>query len=96
MIKTKKTLENGTQRKEHGNAMIYVLIAIVLFGVLTVAMSRQNNQADGQDLSDEQVELYANELLQYVASAQQAVDMMLASGSEVNDLIFFKSWQCWL
>ena len=88
MIKTNKTLENGSHSQERGNAMVYVLIAIALFGFLTVAMSRQNNQADGQDLSDEQVDLYVNELINYVAAAQQAADMMLMSGSEVDDLIF--------
>ena len=73
---------------ERGNAMIYVLIALALFGALTFALSNQNNQADGQNIDDEVAELYTNELLEYVVSAQQVVDMMLASGSEVDDLSF--------
>lgn len=68
--------------------MIYVLLAIALLGFLTVTMSRQANQSDGQDLDDEMAELYANELIEYVASAQQAIDMMIATGSEIDDLNF--------
>lgn len=71
-----------------GNAMIYVLIALALFGALTVTLSSQNNQADGEDIDNEVAALYANELLEYVASAQQVVDMMQATGAEVNDLDF--------
>lgn len=78
----------NNQAKQRGNAMVYVLIALALFGFLTITLSSQNDQADGQDLDDEQAVLYANELISYVASAQQAVDMMLATGSEIDDLDF--------
>lgn len=68
--------------------MIYVLLAIALLGFLTVTLSRQNDQADGQEISDELAELYANELMEYVAAAENVVTMMIATGSEVNDLVF--------
>jgi len=51
--------------REDGNAMIYVLLAIALFGILTATLSGQNNDADGQDIDDEQIEFYASELLEY-------------------------------
>ena len=73
---------------QSGNAMIYVLIALALFGFLTLTLSRSNNQADGQDIDDEQAELYALELMEYAASAQAVVDQMLFSGSEIDDLDF--------
>lgn len=71
-----------------GNAMVYVLIALALLGFLTITLSNQGDQADGQDISDEQAQLYANELISYVTSAQQVVDMMMATGSEIDDLSF--------
>lgn len=86
-LKQKNEILNN-QSKQGGNAMVYVLIALALFGFLTITLSSQNDQADGQDLDNEQAELYANELISYVASAQQAVDMMLATGSEISDLDF--------
>jgi hypothetical protein len=73
---------------ESGNALIYVLIALTLFGFLTVTLARQNMQSENMDLIDERVELYVSEMIEYVASTQQAVDMMLTSGSSVAQLDF--------
>ncbi len=75
-------------KKQGGNAMIYVLIALALFGGLTITLSNQNTQADGQNISDEQATFYAAELITYAASARQAVELLLASGSEIDDLDF--------
>ena len=76
--------ENNTS----GNAMIYVLVAIALFGILTATLSSQNNQSDGQDIDDEMVALYANEILEYSAAAKQVVDQMIMTGSTIDDLDF--------
>lgn len=73
---------------ERGNAMIYVLLAIALFGVLTATLSGQNNDADGQDIDDEQIEFYASELLEYSAAAKSVIDQMLITGSTIDDLDF--------
>ncbi len=53
-----------------------------------MSLSNQNNQSDGEDLSAEAAELYANELIEYFASIQQSVDMMIATGSDIDDLDF--------
>jgi len=74
--------------REYGNAMIYVLLAIALFGILTATLSGQNNDADGQDIDDEQIEFYASELLEYSAAAKSVIDQMLITGSTINDLDF--------
>lgn len=68
--------------------MVYVLLAITLFGVLTATLASQNNQADGQDIDDELVELYANELIEYAAAAKNVVDQMIMTGSTIDDLDF--------
>lgn len=86
MIKRQES--NTTCANAHGNAMVYILIAIALFGALTLTLSRQNDGADGQGVSDEQAELYALELMQYVASTQNTIDMMLSTGTEVSELDF--------
>ena len=77
-----------SQDNERGNAMIYALLAIALFGILTATLSSQNNQADGQDIDDEMVELYANELIEYAAAAKNVVDQMIMTGSTIDDLDF--------
>lgn len=77
-----------SQYFERGNAMIYVLLAIALFGVLTATLSGQNSDADGQDIDDEQIEFYASELLEYSAAAKSVIDQMLITGSTIDDLDF--------
>ena len=85
MRKPNKSPQNTAQR---GNAMIYILIALGLFGFLTVTMSRQNQQADGRNLSKENIVLYTNNLIEYTTAAQQVITMMLTSGSQISDLDF--------
>lgn len=66
--------------------MVYVLIALALFGFLTLTLSNQNDQTDGEGIRDEETMLYVNELLSYVGSAQQAADMMISTGTAPNNL----------
>lgn len=86
--KSHETWSKSYDTRERGNAMIYVLIALALFGFLTITLSGQNDQVDGQNLDDEQAEFYAIELMEYAASAQQAVDMMIYTGSTIDELDF--------
>jgi len=86
MIKRQES--DTTRGNAHGNAMVYILIAIALFGALTLTLSRQNDGADGQGISDEMAALYTNELIQYVASAQNVVDQMIFSGTDIGELNF--------
>ena len=71
-----------------GNAMVYVLVALALLGFLTVTLSKQNNQSDTQDITGEMVELYTNDLIEYTSTAQYAIELMVASGSEIDELNF--------
>lgn len=83
-------MNNRFLQPQSGNAMVYILIAIALFGALTLTLSRQNDSADGQDISDEMVALYTNELMQYIASTQNVVDQMTFSGTDIGELDFVK------
>ena len=83
------TAPPSPHRACRGNALVYVLIALALFGVLTMTLSSQNDQGDGEGGIDEEVlEIYANELIEYMNSAQQVVNMMVSTGTEVSDLNF--------
>ena len=73
---------------QSGNAMIYVLIALALFGALTLTLSEQNDQADSDDLNQELVELYAGNLIEYAASAQNVIDQMIITGSTIDNIDF--------
>ena len=74
---------------ERGNAMVYILIALALFGFLTVTMSRQSGQSDSRNLNRENIDLYVNNLIEYSAGAQQVIDLMLnIGGADITDLDF--------
>ena len=68
--------------------MVYVLLAIALFGVLTATLSSQNNQSDGQDIDEELIEFYANELIEYSAAAKNTIDQMIVTGTTIDQIDF--------
>ena len=74
--------------REHGNALIYVLIAIALFGALSMIMSRQGDTGEAGELPSQKAELYATEIGSYAAQAKSAVDQMLFSGGRIENLDF--------
>lgn len=86
----RKFKQKDVHTYERGNAMIYILIALALFGFLTVTLSRQNQQADSRNLSKENIELYVNEIIEYTAAVQQVVDKLLITGTEISELDFIQ------
>ncbi len=62
--------------------MIYILIALALFGALTVMVGRLNTQGDSANLDDEMAELRTMELLSYMTTAQKVTDQMLMTGTD--------------
>lgn len=85
----KPNSENLLHKQEQsGNALIYVLIGIALIGFLTVTMSNQGEQADGETIDDELAELYALELIEYAQAAKSVVDQMEMTGTGFNDFDF--------
>ncbi len=85
---TSRFSSNDHHCTERGNAMVYILIALALFGFLTVTMSRQNQQSDNRTLTKENINLYVNDIIEYTAAAEQVINIMLASGAEISDLDF--------
>ncbi len=80
-------------KKEHsstesGNALIYVLIAIVLFAALNFTLTRQTDTGETGVLSEDKAELYATQLISYSAQTKSAVDQMLFTGIDIDDLDF--------
>jgi len=81
----KRQSQNNT---EAGNALIYVLVAIVLFAALSFTLTRQTDTDEAGYLSSDQAELYASEIIAYAASAKSTVDQMMFTGSSIDDLDF--------
>lgn len=76
-------------RNQNGNAFLYILIAVVLFGALMFAISRSQNQDDSSaDLNEGRVAVGSNEILGYAASVTNSLTQMQAAGA-TNDQIDF-------
>lgn len=73
--------------KQNGNALIFILIAIALLGLLTVTLSRSGDSTN--DTGDfEQNQIIASEILAYAKSIENAVQSLLARGCSENELSF--------
>lgn len=91
-MKTKKEhliqTHTETPLSERGNALIYVLVAIVLFAALSFILARQTDSGEAGTLSDERAELYTTQITSYAAQAKSVIDQMLFTGAEIDDLDF--------
>ena len=75
-------------KTESGNALIYVLIAIALFGALSFTLARQTDSGEAGTLSNERAELFATQLISYAAQARQITDQMVFTNTDIDDLDF--------
>ena len=73
-------------RSIRGNAMIYILLALALLGGLTMVLAQQNDDAGSQSLSAEKAELETTKIIAHAATVKGAVDNMLMSGTNINNL----------
>jgi len=79
---------NYRPSQERGSALVYILIAIVLFAALGFTLSRQTNSGEEGTLPDDRAQLYATQLTAYAAQVKSAVDQMLFTGTDIGDLDF--------
>ncbi len=75
-------------KKQSGNALWFILIAIFLLGGLTVLLSRTGGQTE-ETGSAEQVSIQASEILRYLSSIKSGVDQLRGRGCGENQLSFW-------
>lgn len=74
---------------EHGNAFLYILIAVVLFGALIFALSRSNQNDNGlRELDEGRAKVAANEILGYASTASNNLTHMDVSGIPITQIDF--------
>lgn len=77
-----------TPHRESGNALWFILIAILLLGGLTVLMSRGSSTSD--DSGDfERNRVLASEMMRYSKSISLAVDNLISRGCSETQLSFW-------
>jgi hypothetical protein len=88
-MKTKKEHIDRLNHAERGNALIYVLIAIALFGALSFTLSRQTGTSEVTSLSAEKAQLVISQMASYSGQTKSAVDQMLfTAATNINELDF--------
>lgn len=73
--------------QQSGNALWFVLIAVVLLGVLTAAVTRTSSSVE-QTGGVEKARITAGNILRYSSGIETAVAKMLLSGTSESDLDF--------
>jgi len=76
------------KKSQSGNALVYVLVAIALFAALSFTLTRSTDTDEAAYLSDDEAELYASEMVSFTAQAKNAVDQMMFSNSDIDELDF--------
>ena len=81
---------NHSVFKENGNVLVYVLLAVVLFGALSFTLSRQANNAGTTELDSSKLEFYATKIISYTVQTKSVIDQMMITGSSIDDIDFTK------
>ncbi|MFP4097348.1 MAG: hypothetical protein ACLFP8_02850 [Alphaproteobacteria bacterium] len=73
---------------ERGNVLVYVLIAVALFGALSFTLSRRAHNAGANEIEDVRLDLYTTDLVNYSLQARSVIDQMMITGTGLGDLDF--------
>lgn len=71
-----------------GNAFVYILIAIALFGALTFALSGSQETTSVGELNEGRATIAANEILAYAAAAQNSITSLDRMGTNAATIDF--------
>lgn len=77
----------GRTRREDGNILFMVLIAIVLIGALTVAI-QFSSRPEGANIDNETLVIRASEVQRYASELERAVLFIMQSGKSESDIRF--------
>lgn len=79
---------NSTSRtSQHGNALWFILVAIVLLAALTVLLSRSGSNVD-QSGDVEQQRIKASQILRWAKGIESAIEQMKLRGISERDISF--------
>jgi hypothetical protein len=76
------------QKTQHGSVLIYILIAVALFGTLSFVVA-QMIRGGGTEISSEKSNLIADEIMSYGQSLRRGIQpMRISNGCEETDISF--------
>lgn len=80
-------MKDFSNQNQKGNALFFILIAVVLMGLLTMVLSRSGSNTD-QSGDFEQIRVQASQILRYAKSIEAAVQEMSMRNVSENDISF--------
>ncbi len=78
---------SNDRRSESGNALFYILTAIILLAAVSYAVSRSNRDISG-NLSEDRTRMLATEIIDYTDTVKQAWAKLRLSGVAIESLSF--------
>lgn len=73
--------------RERGSAIIWILVMVALFAALNYAVS-QNSRTGENQISEQQANLAATEILDYAAAVKRAVQELMINGCSDTEISF--------
>ncbi|MCE7886996.1 MAG: hypothetical protein DYH13_05770 [Alphaproteobacteria bacterium PRO2] len=80
-------MHTDSRTSQHGNALWFILVAIVLLAALTVLLSRSGTNVD-QSGDVEQQRIKASQILRWAKGVESAVEQMKLRGISESDISF--------
>ncbi len=75
------------RKNEHGNVLIYILVAVALLASLSFAVS-QSGRGNVQQLNAERARLFGSEILEYATNLGNAVTQLKLRGCDESEINF--------
>lgn len=82
------TFSHRAPSRMNGNAFIYILISVILLSGLSFALSRSNDSNPTSEISEASAKAAATAILSYESQARAAVDQMIQTGTNVENIDF--------
>ena len=80
-------MHRDMKNREHGGALILILITVVLFAALSIAYT-QMGDGGSEVMSTGQAKIAASEILDHAKDVERAVNRILIKGTSDNDICF--------
>jgi len=87
---SRKRLFQDDRTRQSGNAVLFILIAVALFGALSYTFMRGNKSGQG-NLTSNQARIAAQELLAFFNAVEKAANKLRARGCSESDISFANS-----
>lgn len=73
---------------QSGNAFVYILIAVILFGALSFMLSSGGDGGQSEELDYLKIQLRAEKMIKYATEVKSVLNRMEATGTHPDDLDF--------